>query len=159
MGKKRAFVRYSKQGKVVPGSLILTAGSYPQGPSLWKEVPADLCCANHTISFNLRTGECQNGFHLGAAQAFPWNTGYIYMEYGCFAMDPNTDWGYIYIPGNPQNIYELASILNNRGSFLGTWEVSRDGETLILNTSPDVASDMCPNYLVDSLVFGVYNND
>ena len=42
--KKRAFVRYSKQGKIVPGSLILTGGSYPQGPATWKEVPADLCC-------------------------------------------------------------------------------------------------------------------
>ena len=44
--KKRAFVRYSKQGKVVPGSLILTSGSFPSGPSTWKEVPADLCCDN-----------------------------------------------------------------------------------------------------------------
>ncbi len=42
--KKRAFVRYSKQGKIVPGSLILTGGSHPSGPSTWKEVPADLCC-------------------------------------------------------------------------------------------------------------------
>ena len=42
--KKRAFVRYSKQGKIVPGSLILTGGSFPQGPSTWNEVPADLCC-------------------------------------------------------------------------------------------------------------------
>jgi len=44
MSKKRAFVRYSKQGKIVPGSLILTSGSYPSGPSTWKEVPTDLCC-------------------------------------------------------------------------------------------------------------------
>lgn len=44
--KKRAFVRYSKQGKIVPGSLILTSGSHPNGPSTWKEVPADLCCDN-----------------------------------------------------------------------------------------------------------------
>jgi len=42
--KKRAFVRYSKQGKIVPGSMILTGGSHPSGPSTWKEVPADLCC-------------------------------------------------------------------------------------------------------------------
>lgn len=44
MSKKRAFVRYSKQGKIVPGSLILTGGSHPNGPSTWKEVSADLCC-------------------------------------------------------------------------------------------------------------------
>lgn len=46
MSKKRAFVRYSKNGKIVPGSLVLTAGSYPNGPSTWKEVSADLCCNN-----------------------------------------------------------------------------------------------------------------
>lgn len=50
MSKKRAFVRYSKQGKIVPGSLILTSGSFPSGPSTWKEVPADLCCETITIS-------------------------------------------------------------------------------------------------------------
>jgi len=50
MSKKRAFVRYSKQGKIVPGSLILTAGSHPNGPSTWKEVPADLCCETTSIS-------------------------------------------------------------------------------------------------------------
>jgi hypothetical protein len=56
--KKRAFVRYSKNGKIVPGSLILTGGSYPQGPSTWKEVPADLCCdttggsTDNTLSFD-----------------------------------------------------------------------------------------------------------
>jgi hypothetical protein len=44
MPKKRAFVRYSKQGKIVPGSLIMTSGSFPSGPSTWNEVPADLCC-------------------------------------------------------------------------------------------------------------------
>jgi hypothetical protein len=54
MAKKRAFVRYSKNGKIVPGSLILTAGSYPNGPSTWKEVSADLCCGNtdNTKSFD-----------------------------------------------------------------------------------------------------------
>ena len=68
--KKRAFVRYSKQGKIVPGSLILTGGSYPQGPSTWNEVPADLCCdplvkivssdareITPSMSFQLRCGE------------------------------------------------------------------------------------------------------
>jgi hypothetical protein len=44
MSRKRAFVRYSKNGKIVPGSLILTSGSFPQGSSTWNEVPADLCC-------------------------------------------------------------------------------------------------------------------
>jgi hypothetical protein len=68
--KKRAFVRYSKQGKIVPGSLILTSGSFPNGPSTWNEVPADLCCnplvnivssdareITPSMSFQLRCGE------------------------------------------------------------------------------------------------------
>jgi hypothetical protein len=55
MGKKRAFVRYSKQGLVVPGSLILTGGAYPQGPSTWKEVPADLCCSTSVFPPNPRS--------------------------------------------------------------------------------------------------------
>jgi hypothetical protein len=52
MSKKRAFVRYSKQGKIVPGSLILTAGSFPQGPSIWNEVPADLLSINSVFPSN-----------------------------------------------------------------------------------------------------------
>jgi hypothetical protein len=50
MAKQRAFVRYTKKGKVVPSSLILTSGSFPSGPSTWKEVPADLCCETVTLS-------------------------------------------------------------------------------------------------------------
>lgn len=44
MSKQRAFVRYTKAGNIVPGSLILTSGSYPSGPGLWKEITTDLCC-------------------------------------------------------------------------------------------------------------------
>ena len=44
MGKKRAFVRYTKAGKIVPGSLIITNGTYPEGPAKWNEVSVDLCC-------------------------------------------------------------------------------------------------------------------
>jgi hypothetical protein len=44
MAKQRAFVRYTKSGKIVPGSMIITQGSYPEGPALWAEVVTDLCC-------------------------------------------------------------------------------------------------------------------
>ena len=155
--KKRAFVRYSKNGKVVPGSLILTSGSFPSGPSTWKEVPADLCCANHTISFNLSNGHTQNpDINLGSPDPFPWTSGYIYVEIGCAAMNPDTEWAYIYVPGSPATIFELATILNNKADYLGTWEVAADGVSLILNTTPDVAKVMCPTYLPNNLVFAVY---
>lgn len=42
--KERAFVRYTKSGKIVPGSMIVTQGSYPEGPAVWKEVDTNLCC-------------------------------------------------------------------------------------------------------------------
>ena len=45
MSKKRGFVRYTKKGKLVPGSLVVTtSGGYPDKSSTWKEVPTDLCC-------------------------------------------------------------------------------------------------------------------
>jgi hypothetical protein len=42
--KNRAFVRYTKNGKIVPGSMIVTNGSYPEGPAKWAEITTDLCC-------------------------------------------------------------------------------------------------------------------
>lgn len=44
--KQRAFVRYTKSGKIVPGSMIITQGDYPKGPATWAEVSVDLCCDN-----------------------------------------------------------------------------------------------------------------
>lgn len=42
--KQRAFVRYTKSGKIIPGSMIMTNGSYPQGYGLCYEVQTNLCC-------------------------------------------------------------------------------------------------------------------
>lgn len=50
--KKRAFVRYTKDGKIVPGSLIITNGSYPNGPAIWKEVSTNLCCNSSNVNCN-----------------------------------------------------------------------------------------------------------
>lgn len=52
MAKKRAFVRYTKAGKIVPGSMIITQGSYPDGPALWAEVSTDLCCDDPGLTTN-----------------------------------------------------------------------------------------------------------
>lgn len=44
MAKKRAFVKYTKKGEIIPGSLIVTTkGGYPS-TGLYTEVPVDLCC-------------------------------------------------------------------------------------------------------------------
>lgn len=41
---KRAFVKYTKKGDIVPGSLLITTGNYPTKTSLWKEVDVNFCC-------------------------------------------------------------------------------------------------------------------
>jgi len=42
--KKRAFVKYTKKGKIIPGSLIVgTSGGYPKD-GLYEEVTPNLCC-------------------------------------------------------------------------------------------------------------------
>jgi len=50
MTKQRVFIRYTKEGKIVPGSMIITQGDYPNGPAVWHEVPADLCCTTTTTA-------------------------------------------------------------------------------------------------------------
>lgn len=41
--KKKAFVKYSKDGHIVPGSLIITNSQLPK-PGIWKEVYINKCC-------------------------------------------------------------------------------------------------------------------
>lgn len=57
---KKAFVRYSTKGKIVPGSLIVTGGSCPKGPAKWAEVPVDICCEqpsnDYTKDFVFKVG-------------------------------------------------------------------------------------------------------
>jgi len=44
MAKKRAFVKYTKSGEIIPGSLIVTTkGGYPKD-GLYKEITPSLCC-------------------------------------------------------------------------------------------------------------------
>jgi hypothetical protein len=45
--KKRAFIKYTEYGKIVPGSMIVTQGSFPSkdGRAKWYEVPMNKCCA------------------------------------------------------------------------------------------------------------------
>lgn len=124
--KKRAFVRYSKQGKVVPGSLILTSGSYPQGPSLWKEVPADLCC-NSGIKL------------VFDPVSYPINTPYVAFFCG---MGPTLVGGAI--TGEYNDVYELVAALNLQLGYMGEFSVNSD-EYVVLNVSVDIALTLTKN--------------
>jgi hypothetical protein len=46
---KRAFVKYTKSGKLIPGSLIVTTkGGWPKD-GIYREVSVNLCCADTDI--------------------------------------------------------------------------------------------------------------
>ena len=52
MSKKHAFVKYTKKGKLIPGSLVITS-AYPKETAngVWEEVPMNLfCCAPITTT-------------------------------------------------------------------------------------------------------------
>lgn len=46
---KKAYIRYSKEGKLAPNSMTMKAGAPPSGGSaIWVEIPSDLCCGAPT---------------------------------------------------------------------------------------------------------------
>ena len=42
--KTKAFVKYTKLGKLIPGSLIIRPNGVPPTDGIYKEVQTDLCC-------------------------------------------------------------------------------------------------------------------
>jgi len=74
--KKRAFVRYTKEGKIVPGSLIMTKGSHPKGPALWVEVPVNICCEDFEFipisDAALKQNLKPTGNKIGAFTEYTW---------------------------------------------------------------------------------------
>jgi len=154
---QRAFVRYTKKGHIVPGSLIVTTkGGYPKDGT-YKEVIVDQCCGNQALRYNPITGEASpTGTNFGAADAFPWTSGTIGIQFGCVAMEMDTAWNYLYVPGSPTTLRELIDILNVRAAYVGTFEIAEDGETIILNVNPEVAGDMCKGPLTDTFGFYVF---
>ena len=139
--KERAFIRYTKSGRIIPGSLIITQGTYPKDGT-YKEVMPDLCCSNHVARFTYD------------GPPFPWNYGWISISFGCVTVDPDTSWLWLVVPGNPQNLQEVVDILNNEASFLGSFEL--DGDTIVFNVAPEVSNKMCFNDELDVLGFQVY---
>jgi len=131
MSKKRAFVRYSKQGKIVPGSLVLTKGSYPNGPSTWKEVPADLCCETLTFSTQVDDTAINN-----VSIRIYCNSTLIATEYSA---------------QNSTNGDSLATILNEEfGAQYGTFAYVTDG-TFTLTTNK--AKELCPDGYLSFEIF------
>lgn len=130
--KKRAFVRYSKNGKVVPGSLILTGGSYPQGPSTWKEVPADLCCDNPI--------------------AFTWDGEDVSINYVSLRIKCNgTTVKTVYSNANSTDAASLESILNYAFGLIGTFTVV--GTVVTLTMTQTQKNEFCPSGTLSFEIF------
>ena len=121
--KKRAFVRYSKQGKIVPGSLILTGGSFPQGPSTWNEVPADLCCDLTTLTFDVKSAIIND----------------VALRLFC----NGTLIHYLYTPQDSTNVTDVINILNNTFNVLGTF-YNPSGNIIELVMNASIKTVLCP---------------
>lgn len=133
MTKKRAFVRYTKSGKVVPGSLIITSGSYPQGSSTWKEVPADLCCDNPiALTYQVELVEITavtlelfcNGQSIGIYQS----------------------------NATSVDAADLEDILNNAFGMIGTFSVD-DNKVITLTMTATQKNELCPSGTLSFTVF------
>lgn len=44
MANKRAFVKHDNKGHIVPGSLLVTQGGYPDGNNVWQEIVTKIQC-------------------------------------------------------------------------------------------------------------------
>lgn len=139
MAKKRAFVRYSKQGKIVPGSLILTGGSHPNGPSTWKEVPADLCCEEP-----IPTGCCTLSSGIIKTKPYP-DPNNLFAEpedvEDTFVIECGNQAGYtgVRLPGlvsflnfQGATIDNLVLFANNHLSFLGVFSVDNGNRVKLI---------------------------
>ena len=124
MSKKRAFVRYSKQGKIVPGSLILTAGSHPSGPSTWNEVPADLCCDLITLTFDMPDTSIAD----------------VTLRLFCNGVRIH----YLYTSQNAGGVNDVIDILNGTFNVLGTFS-NPSGNIIELVMNASIKTALCPS--------------
>lgn len=161
--KKRAFVRYSKQGKVVPGSLVITSGTHPSGPSTWKEVPADLCCeeTSEPFIFTVRPdGGGTVGFALtsnngGAAKGtIDWGDG---SSIETFEL-PLFSWGinlwHNYSSGNDSVLYNVKVNFTSVKGLSQIWLADYANTTVAVSNLGDALKGATPIelYLYDSAI-------
>lgn len=143
MSKKRAFVRYTKTGKLIPGSLIVTTnGGYPDKSSTWKEVDYDLCCGGGGCN-NCTPGTIGLSQTFNRPLTFP-GPGilmlFIIDGVGCPDLVLNPGSGnlefYLIIPGQVFNFQDIVDLINTseiakrNGISSATLTVSPEGETI-----------------------------
>lgn len=125
--KRRAFVKYTESGKIVPGSLIITQGGYPDGPAVWNEVPVDLCCESGVKVI------------LNVIEGFPISTPFVQVVCG---MGPTLAAGAVIGVYNTPEALVVA--LNAQASFLGVFSVDAEGN-VVLAVATDIADVLFNN--------------
>ena len=106
----KAYIKYTKLGKLIPGGLMVRPNSTPPSDGLYKEVPIDLCCGIKLTTTSMATFPVSNfGF------------GYIA---NCNSNDNGIS---ISISESVANIQEMVALLNEYGSNIGTFSVNPDG--------------------------------
>lgn len=88
MAKNRAFVRYTKTGKIIPGSMIVTNGSYPKNGT-YVEVFTNECCNPNKLGGTSLPLKIGFGFFVGTVSKDP--TFVPTLEYTPGAIDANDD--------------------------------------------------------------------
>ena len=80
MKKKRAYVKYTKSGEIIPGSLIVsTQSGYPKN-GIYIDVPTTLCCDSAT-TFSKRSVGFTTSMSCYATQTII----DVYMSNACYA--------------------------------------------------------------------------
>jgi hypothetical protein len=149
MSKKRAFVRYTKSGEIVPGSLIITTnGGYPDKSSLWQEVTVDQCCENGS--------ECNLPSVTLTASGFTAETGcnpvivfYCNEQPLGFEVSSATFCTAVPLPINMLSFYN--NIILSCYSWVGTWSI--DGEVVTLEMDGYLANLICPNGVLSMIAY------
>jgi hypothetical protein len=144
MAKKRGFVRYTKKGKLVPGSLVVTtSGGYPDKSSLWSEVLVDLCCNTILLSFDTSEVDLINE---------P-----VFMSVNCGDI-PVFSPSFAFPVGI--TLDELVSGLNEAIGWMGTF--SYEGTVVFFDIKKEIADAMCPSgnisFIIGNFTAGFPNN-
>jgi len=135
MSKNRAFVRYNKKGIIAPGSLVISQNYPSRSQNVWYEVPTNLLGGTTlTSTFDVTT--------------LPWNYApynAVHLSMGC--MSNTADYLDLYAPISKDLVTpsDVISHLNNKVSFLGTFELGKidgDNQEVLFNLSPQLAEDL-----------------
>jgi hypothetical protein len=145
--KKRGFVRYTKKGQLVPGSLVVTTnGGYPDKTALWKEVSTNYCC-----EINPNTSrEFPLSYNLALTMSVLPSSTNLFIQIQCVG-DGSKEFTSFFTGPSLNSYQEVADYFNTNFSFWGYFEVS--GSILTLYLNPQIRNLLCED--INDFIFSV----